>query len=321
MTQPLNKLDFELSDQCEFFIAVCHEKRWPHSCHSLILIGAKDSKTKQTHLLNACGKYLDLGADRSALRMLLESLFHEVPSKLHEEHHLYEDEKTSLTYQAYQLPQSQYETYLSLVNGCRRSSYFGAYHEIATENGKHLYHYDAFNPMPTKDDRFNQTIKKLGIKNTCRHAALEILNHLVGKLSALPTFFLSGFHYKAVVSRGQIHNDIFIFPIPPERTQCSKESFPVLLALYKRLQQVSRTLPSHPKTMEKFDALKKIYLELYHPEHQTLEKMMSAITNWEKENQKIIDAKRGFSLFKATKTHKVIHKISEDLKNRKKKKN
>ncbi|MBA3661132.1 MAG: hypothetical protein H0W64_05370 [Gammaproteobacteria bacterium] len=297
----------------ELFLAICYDKK---AIHTYTVVGIRDKRTDQNHILSSTGKYLNRQV-RKIPFSLLEAFFSVIPGRLKEDEGVYVAKDYAVTYKAFTITEQLYQNYLEQLFLTTRSSNLGAFHKDLDHNDPQTvrYVYSKLNQThPQNENPLNQSASYLSVSNTCRNTAKVLLDVGIGGKSegqGVSSCFLTQLPFKTKFNLGKMDNPLFIFPISPCKEKLSAKLFNILSVIYQQLESFSKIYESNPHALEEFEKLKGLYKQLEDKRNQTVYELFRTIDNWEFRNQQLVKSKHKFSFFSPSPLQTMLAEIKK----------
>ena len=166
---------------------------------------------------------------------------------------------------------------------------------------------------------------RITLWNTCRHTAIDLMENILK--SRLPNFvsrlFLCDLPLKAEFISGEPKSHFFVLPFPPSAYQVSNDKMPILIEIYQRMENLLRIDPNSEITMNKFKALKALYLtQAQSLKCNSITTALDSLYQWKQEYGNIISQLRDQSIFGKlvsqfikykSSTQSMVDKVEEEL--------
>ena len=140
----------------------------------------------------------------------------------------------------------------------------------------------------------------LSVGNTCRHTAIDLIEYTQGithLTDNVSRFFFKALPVSAEFSYGKPDRYFYVFPLPPSAYEADKNKIILLSKIYQRMETLLKKDPYGENTIQKFEALKKLYNQQAGIPSDNIENALDSIQQWKEENKKIISQLRDQSFF------------------------
>lgn len=213
-----------------------------------------------------------------------------------------------ISYSAYAINYNQYLQFTELLSLAQRNSQIECYVPDRVNNNTVIMAKKALLKQSLGNaDQQEQTIVEhshaISVNNTCRHTAIDLIEytqgipHLTDNVSR--TFFRD-LPLTANFSYGKPDEHFYVLPLPPsayKNEHDNKNKIVVLTKIFQRMEDLLKTDPYSDITIQKFDALKKLYCQQANIPSDNLDDALNAINQWKNENNKIINRLRDQGFF------------------------
>lgn len=317
--------EIRISKDHEFFIAVCKLEGNPHS---FITVGVHDKNEHTNHILCAVGKVCssEKSSSLTAVGNYLLDYFKGTPSvEAFDEHYLYESKKRKISYKAFAITYKNYQELLALLGeyNFKQRGELKAFQldqkQTSTDHEWQHYFFKKISIVPNQSfEEFNDkyhvlqdSFHSFKPSNNCRHTAITLLDTLLGADNQnrnISANFTKKLPYQTTIKKGKFEDNLFILPLPPKKLG-NEVINKILVRIYKQLEDVPNKYRTKDETYKKFFELTNLYLSINTHDQMDIIGIFNLIKDWGDTNSKLIDTKRGFSLWFKTSTRNMLNEL------------
>lgn len=286
----------------KFFIAIGKE----HS-HTFIMFGVYDQNYVK-HLLCRVGKDVDEPVDPEASKCMVKSsrltnlFFSKLKSRLRNERtERKSPENIQVSYQAYDTTYDNYLEFIQLLEALQTKDNTFSCYKPCNEEGDLVEFVKTSTPVcigRTELGTLRKSISEFSIDNTCRHTAINLVKEVqkTPVSSMISSNFFLDLPNKTELVYGKPTGAIPFYVLPPSPTSCAVLSIDkrqVVEKLYHRMEHLVLLEPASEQTMDKFNTLKHLYLELVGEQKElNLHELLFNIQSWKEQNKAILGTLR-----------------------------
>jgi hypothetical protein len=311
----------------EFFIAIAKIRG---NAHTFIFVGVK--LLEEILILARVGKAMDVRKGNPP--GLFSLIFSPVKAILKDEGvDRLAGWRQEITYEAYAISYQQYLQFMALLKKIQDdTNCFSGYAPIRVNQDevelawiKKILNSNDSNatsmPLVAElEDILIHNLEDLHLSNTCRHTAIDLINHVCGNkenTKAISTQFFCSLPLRtSLMAENQefLRNRVgggetffvrperavpfYILPMPPTAVQnVSPYKNRVLSDLYKRMEEMLKVAPEKEETKKKFDLLKTFYQEQISQKSNSIDDFVNILLNWKNQHQKDISCLRATFFF------------------------
>ncbi len=294
----------------EFFISVATK-----GIHSFVTAGVMLNgqplmlaRVGKTNKVDPCFKTDDDGNMTlgSNCGLIFKQLFGQAKSTLQ-----YEPLELSgeVSYAAYAITYDQYLQFTRLVSQTKGEEPIAAYlpnPDFAAGEAEVALRIANLPTLPpsqenSRTESLAKKSKQLSARNTCRHTAIDLIEHTQGNIpltTKVSRSFFRDLPLKTNFTGGEPDNHFYVFPLPPNSYHAGKKQTAQLTKIYKRMEALLEKDPYGENTIAKFNALKTLYNnQAGLLASNNLEAALENIQQWKAANNTIINTLRAQSFF------------------------
>lgn len=278
------------------FIAICK-----NGVHSFLMFGVYDNY-QVSHVLCRVGKIFDISENGEGYECLVRSnsvakaLFSSHKGKLHDEGTFRKKKgEQPVSYQAYEISFAQYCEFVQFLESIQtRDNLFKCY-KPSRRQGNTINLVLTSKPIynqPVNRNRLQNGIDEIGINNTCRHTARELLTK-VQKAPVSPSvssLFFNELPYYTRLDFGKPSKDVpfYVLPVTPYAyPSLGYEKRKIAEKLYLRMEELVYLEPESSYTRIKFNALEHLYYQITGPQKDvSLNELLIGIQVWRDKNKR-----------------------------------
>jgi|GEM_PF-4571003 len=282
----------------EFFIVIGKSGQ-----HSFIALGVMQDNAPL--LLARIGKTNNLSSNiDSNLKMGFKNIFYHTIAKLKGESLTFHGD---ISYAAYTINIEQYNQFLKLVGKIKKPEDPFFCYQVSKElaSGTLKFKYE---PVITTDVELDAKIAAIAGRttyinelNTCRHTAIDLLQYTLGtdKISdKISRQYFMDLPCKSSFKSGISNENFYVFPLPPSMYPDKNPiQAKMLTKIFLRMEELIKKDPYGEETVDKFNALKKLYNEQAGLPNGDITQALVAIKNWKESNKDVISTLRSQSFF------------------------
>ncbi|AWN74833.1 protein kinase family protein [Legionella anisa] len=278
----------------EFFISLGKTE-----AHSFIMVGV--IQNGEPIILGRVGKQNI--EDISAAEFYLRNVFDHVDTELRDESLRVGG---NIGYSAYAINYNQYLQFTELLSKAQRDSELHCYLPDREHNDTVIM---TKKTLPTQvvseqERLIVERSKVMSVGNTCRHTAIDLIEYTQGIPHLTDNVSRTFFHnlpLAANFSYGKPDRHFYVLPLPPSayknEDEGNKNKMVVLTKIFQRMEDLLKKDPYSDITIQKFDALKKLYCQQANIASDNIEEALNAIHQWRNENTQIISRLRDQGFF------------------------
>ncbi|WP_298627994.1 hypothetical protein [uncultured Legionella sp.] len=286
----------------KFFIAIGKE-----DSHSFIMFGVYDQNYVQ-HLLCRVGKDIDEPVDPDAVKCLVMGerfknvLFSKLRSKLRNERtERPNPENKPISYQAYDTTYDNYLEFIQLLEALQTKENLFSCYKPAKEEGDVVEFVKTSMPVciaRTELGALKKNINEFSVDNTCRHTAINLVKEVqktpVSSLVSSSFFFDLPYRTALTYGKPSVVIPFYVLPLSPVSfTDLDAEKKRIIEKLYYRMERLVLLEPDSEQTMNKFNSLKNLYLQLVGEQKQlSLNELLIHIQGWKEQNKMLLNTLR-----------------------------
>lgn len=312
----------------KFFIALGKE-----NSHSFIMFGVYD-QNRVSHLLCRVGKDIDevmppntnkymVMADR-----LRNAFFSKLKSRLKNERtQRTAAESPSISYQAYDSTYEQYLEFIQLLEALQTEKNQFLCYKPVQEDGTRIQFVKTSTPIcacRTELGSLKRQIEEYTIGNTCRHTAIKLVEEVqktpISPMVSSSFFRELPYRTKLVYGKPSAEIPFYVLPASPAVFHTlTAEQKRTVEKVYQRMEHLVLLEPELPQTVEKFNSLKSMYIQITGAQTPlTLDELIHTIQSWKDQNKSTLSTLRHTYFWDAfftreSATMKMIADIEQDL--------
>lgn len=308
-----------ISSESEFFIAVCTYK-----VHSYITLGVKNKE--EVNVLASIGKKAHQNTSPCHF------IFGNADASLNTEPFMFGTKKNNeVSYKAFSISYKHYIEFIAYLKNVARSQ-----RQVNQVKSLHAYLPESNNPsrlLWSYIENFSSNESTLSdedrayyshinvINNSCRHGAIRLAQHASHRKDlgeSASTCFFKSLPLTAIFCGGTVTKAtpyFYILPMPPTAFEgIDSKKAGILNQLYKRLDEIVLSEQQNPVTIQKFQKIKQLYIDLTQDDELPLLSVINGIETWERENQALIATHRKSHWFSfQTATQKMFAQLHDDF--------
>ncbi|WP_347251997.1 hypothetical protein [Legionella sp.] len=209
-----------------------------------------------------------------------------------------------ISYSAYAIPYEQYKQFLKVIPFIQKITEISCYQPIEESDDTIIMEKRGFEPasdLNGANEQLQGIVERshyLSLANNCRHTAIELTEYTLG-ISHLPdnvSRFFTNLPVSANFSFGVPEEYFYVFPLPPDGFAASGEKKAILIQIYQRMENLLKKDPYGENTIQKFEALKKLYNEQAGIPNNDLQQALDSIKRWKTTYQDVVCQLRAQSL-------------------------
>lgn len=273
--------DIKVNKNAEFFIAIGKSTQGNSKKHSFVMLGVMQNK--RPILLAKVGKIPSRNKGACDVELGSESI---------------RNFSAPICYAAYAITYAHYQQFIKFLsfaaNGkeYRRTAHIQAYQQVGdADENTIMMTYEHVSPFALSEatEQEKAIIKRsqwLFFCNTCRNTAMDVLAYVqkVKKLRGIISrFFFIDLPLFIRFNNGYADENMHFYVFPPPPTtypQSEKRKQYILNTIYQRMEDLIKKDPGGQNTIDKFELLKKLYLEQAGIPDRKLSQVLQSINRW-----------------------------------------
>lgn len=286
----------------KFFIAIGKE-----NSHTFIMFGVYDQNYVK-HLLCRVGKDVDEPVDPNAYQCMVKCsrlknvFFSKLKSKLRNERTVRTNsENNPISYQAYDTTYDNYQEFIQLLEALQTTENTFSCFKPSKEEGDVVEFIKTSIPVcidRTDLGALRKNISEFSIDNTCRHTAINLVEEVqktpVSSMVSSSFFLDLPNRTKLTYGNPSAVIPFYVLPLSPVSFQdLDVEKKRIIEKLYHRMERLVLLEPDSEQTMDKFNSLKNLYLQLVGEQKQlSLNELLFNIQSWKEQNKAVLSTLR-----------------------------
>lgn len=295
----------------EFFIALAKSTKGDDKNHTFLMLGVIQegkptilARVGKTYIHNKLAKDFFREKNLKSYVALYSSvLFSRTESTLQPESL---KPRGPISYSAYAINFEQYKQFLRLLSFMKKTELEYKFYQPTEEQDDTVVmeitpiQHEDLSKANLSEQNMVERAEYYDRNHHCRESAIEIaeytqgITHLTDDVSR---HFYNNLSVVAEFSYGKPREHFYVFPLPPESFEADEAKKVRLTRIFQRMENLLKKDPYGDNTINKFEALKKLYIEQAGIASNDFQAALRSIQSWKENNHAIITPLRAQSFW------------------------